>query len=166
MNKKGIFRDIVAIGSFLLVLGIGFLILRNVGTTITDTLIANPTINASNGTVTALETINTNTARLDQFFMAIFIGFTIFILLSAWFIAGNPILMGGYIILGVISTALAPLLSNIWYDVSIGYFASELAVMPLTNFIILRLPYFLGGLVFLGAVIMFAKPKEDMGAVL
>ena len=101
-----------------------------VANTMTNQLIAEPTINESDAAVEALGTVNTISNRLDYVVFGLFIG----------------------LVLGMI-------FSNVWDTVTqSSIFGTTVANFPITNNIMGNLPLYLGIIGIIGLVVMFAKP--------
>ena len=151
-------RDVVLAVVLLFVFSLGFLIIHFVMSTMTAELIANPQVNASQDAVNAFNDIEKSTNRLDYVILCVFIGLTLGIIITGWFIGGIPLFMFIYFIVMVFGVIISTVLSNIWETVSTTTFATAVASFPIANNIMLRLPIYAAVIGFIGVVVMFAKP--------
>lgn len=124
----------------------------------------NPQINSSSGAVAAMENAQNLTARFDYVILAVFIGLCLGMIITGWFIGGNPIFMFIYFLIVLISVIISAVLSNIWYDVSnTSTLVATLSSFPITNHIVLALPLYIGIVGFIGIVVMFGKSLAGGG---
>ena len=152
-------RDVVLIGVVLFAIAMGFFIIHFVATTTVDQMLTVGAINESNGTVTALGSINTVVNRLDYLVFALFVGLLLALMISGWFIGGNPIFMFIYFIVVVIGVVLSTVLANTWESISgASIFGTTLSAFPISNNLMLNLPLYIGIAGFIGMIVMFAKP--------
>ena len=85
-------RDIIIISIIIFALGIGFFVIKFTADTIVSNMIGITAINQSTAAVESLEGMQTKvTNRLDYMMLGILIGFTLAVIISGWFIGGNPI---------------------------------------------------------------------------
>jgi len=104
--------------------------------------------------------------KYDWIFFGFFIGLVLSLIITSWFVAGNPIFIVLYFLGIFMFDIVAIIFANIWEGLSsYPVFASYLAHLPITNFIMLRLPIFIAVVGFLGVVVMFAKPRVEGGMV-
>lgn len=152
-------RDVLFIMVILFAIGIGFFIIYFVMNTVLDSMILTPELNETIGTVQAFQGTKTMLNRLDYVVFGLLIGLTLGLIITGWFIAGNPIFMFIYFIVIVMGTIVSTILSNVWESISqASAFGTTLAAFPITNFILLKLPFFVAALGFIGMTVMFAKP--------
>jgi len=156
--------DVLMIGVILFALGIGFFIIHYTITNVTDEMLSIPELNATNGTVTSLQSMKTTVARLDYIIFAVFIGLILGLIITSWFIGGNPMFMMIYFIVWIIAVVLSTILANTWETVTnMVIFGTTITDFPLTNNILLYLPIYIAVIGFIGFVIMFAKPYVSEG---
>lgn len=152
--------DVVGIAVTLFALGIGFFVMHSVLNTTVDTMVANTSvINASTTASSMFQTVKDTSDRMDYFILAIFIGMILALIITAWFVGGNPIFMFVYFIVVILAVLLSMLMSNIWEDVSsASVFGTTISSFPITNHILGLLPFYITIVGFIGMVTMFAKP--------
>lgn len=165
MNRRGSAQDVLLIGALMFMFAIGFLVLNYTTNTVVDKMVTTTAINSSNSTVTALNSVKTNVSnRLDLWAVGILIGLTIALIITGWYIAGNPIFVFIYFIVVIIAVILAMVLSNVWETVSqTSPLVTSTANIPITDHIMLYLPFYIAGIGMLGLVVMFAKPYAGGG---
>jgi len=150
-------RDIGYIAVVLFGLGIGFLMIHSVLNGVVDTMLDIEEINASAGAVTGLESVTAMTNKLDYVLFGIFMGLVFGLIITGWFIGGNPIFMFIYFIVVVITTSISALMANVW-ETFYNYFETSQAAFPITSHILNNLPVYIAIVGFIGIVVMFAKP--------
>ncbi len=164
MNKKGTVRDIVFLGSagFLLFL-FSIVVVHLIISTLLTNIAANDMIAANSD---AIEVINRGQQiynRLDIISVSFLIAVTLGVVISSWVFAASPIFIIGYIVAGIIAIISSVFASNFWEDLTaVSQFTTTMAVFPIANLLMLNLPTYIAILWFLGFVISFAKPKEDI----
>lgn len=152
-------RDLMFIAVLIFGFGIAFFAAHYALNESLDAMIENPVINQTNESVTALQDAKDLTARFDYILFALFIGLVLALIITGWFIGGQPIFMFIYFIVVVIATILSAVLSNVWDTVvSTVSFASDISAFPITNHLISNLPIYIAIVGFIGIVVMFAKP--------
>jgi hypothetical protein len=152
-------RDVILMGVLLFTLGIGFFIAHYTINTTVDAMITNPTINASNKTVTALQDTKALTQRLDYIIFAVFIAFILSLIIAGWFVAGNPIFMFINFLVIVVAVAISTFLSNVWEQVTaITVFGLTITSFPITNNLLLNLPLYIAIVGTISTIVMFGKP--------
>lgn len=158
-------RDVILVGVILFTFATLFFVVNFTATTITNRMMAISAINQSSSTVTALQGVQTTVNRLDYVLFGIFVGLTLAIIISGWFIGGHPIFMFIYFIVLAIGVAFSTILSNTWETIStVGAFGSTVNSFPITNHILLSLPIYVTVIGFIGIVVMFAKPFFQQNA--
>lgn len=151
--------DIIFIAVIIFAFAIGFFVVNYVADNIVDDMLAVPMINASNQTSTAINTVKDTAGRLDYVIFGVFIAFILGIIITSWFIGGNPLFMFLYFIVWIIGVVISTILANTWETVTnMVVFGTTIIDFPLTNNILLNLPIYIGVIGFVGFVIMFAKP--------
>ena len=152
-------RDIALIGGLLFVFGIGFFIIHFVMNTVVDDIVAVPAVNESSAAVSVFNSVSSMVDRLDYVVMGLFIGLTLALIISGWFIGGYPIFMFIYFIVVVVSVLLSAGLSNVWETVSqSAQFGLTISSFPITNNLLLNLPLYVAVVGFIGITVMFVKP--------
>lgn len=156
-------KDIIVFIVVLFALGIGFFVTHYSMTLMTNELVANPVINASNQSVASFNTVKTSVNRLDYVIFGVFIGLLLSLIIASWFVAGNPLFMIIYFLVVVITIVAASIMANVWETVSqsstfIINGIPTITYFPITNNLLLYSPYYMGVVGFLGLIVMFAKP--------
>lgn len=164
-NNKGSARDVVFIAVIIFSLGIGYLAFNlTMHNTITN-MLTNPVINSSSPTVDVLNSTDNLVNKLDYVVFGVFVGLILSLLISGWFIAGNPIFMFIYFFVVVLATVLSTVLANVWESVSQSTtFATATLNFPFTNHILTYLPFYISAIGIIGIIVMFAKPYVSGGA--
>lgn len=151
--------DVLLIAVLVFAFGIGFFTVNFMMDTVVDDMTAVGVINASNQTVTALESVKDTAGRLDYVIFGLFIGLVLGLIVTSWFIGGNPLFMFIYFIVWVIGVVISTILANTWETVTtMVVFGVTITDFPLTNNLLLYLPIYIAVVGFIGFVIMFAKP--------
>lgn len=160
MNKKASIRDVVLASIMLFAIGISFVIIYFIADTTVDNLILNPEINASSQSVTSFKSIEKIQSRMDYIFLMMFVGLTLGIIITSWFVSGNPVYLFVFFIILIIGVVISAILANVWDDIGIKapIFATARANLPITTHILNYLPYYVSILGVLSMITMFAKP--------
>lgn len=152
-------RDVILMGVIIFALGIGFFVFHYAFNTTVDQLVATSAINSSNATVTSLQGAQALTARLDYVIFGVFIGFILGIIITGWFVGGNPVYMFIYFLVVTLAVIVATVLSNVWEEVtSMVVFGTTIGEFPITNNLITNAPLYLAVVGILGMIVMFGKP--------
>lgn len=152
-------RDIMLIAALIFSFAIGFFIIHFVMGVTVEQMVANPVINESENAVTAISGITVVTGRLDYIVFGLFIGLILGLIVTGWFIGGNPIFMFAYFIVVVITVVCSTILSNVWEEVTqSSIFGVTVASFPISNNLLLNLPLYMSVIGIIGMVVMFAKP--------
>lgn len=151
--------DLIFVGVGVLGLAIFVLIFNYVMTTTITEIEATPGINESSVVRGVLDKTQDTIDKYDWVIFAMFMIFVISILITSWFIGGNPLFMIIYVIMGIVSVGLSFILSNTWETISTNsIFASTLLKMPITTYLLTNLPTFMTILFFLAMITLFGKP--------
>ena len=152
-------RDVVLIGVLVFMFSIGFFILYFISNTVVTSMMGISVINESEAAVEALEGAQAVTNRLDYVIFGLFIGLVLALIISGWFIGGNPIFMAIYFMIVVLGVVFSTVLSNVWETTSqASIFGTTVTHFPITNNLMANLPLYMAVIGFLGLVVMFAKP--------
>jgi hypothetical protein len=152
-------RDVLMVGVILFMLSIGFFVIYNVANQVTQKMIGISAINQSAAAVSALQGSQKVTAKMDYVIFGVFIGLVLAIIITGWFIGGNPIFMAIYFLISIIAVVISTVFANTWETVSqASIFGTSVAAFPITNNLMLNLPIYMAVVAFLGLVVMFAKP--------
>jgi len=151
--------DVVLIGVLIFVFGTGFLVLNFMMNEVVDQMTNIDAINVSNASTSALHGITDVVNRLDYVIFGLFIGLILGLIITGWFVGGHPIFMFIYFIVMVLAVILSVVLSNVWYEISqASVFGTTVLSFPITNHLLLRMPFYSAIIGFIGFVVMFAKP--------
>lgn len=152
-------RDVILVGVLVFVFGTAFFIMNFVFNETVDDMLNIEVINQSEATAGSLEGIGNTLGRLDYLVFGLFIGLVLALIITAWFVGGNPIFMFIYFIVVVLGVVFSTIMSNVWETMSqASVFGSTVAEFSLTNNLILNLPVYMSVIGFIGLVVMFAKP--------
>jgi len=152
-------RDIMAMGIVLFTVAIMFFVFNFVGNTIVDSVTPIAAINESTQSLSAFQSIGDVVNKLDYVVFGLFVGLLLALIITSWFISGNPIFMFIYFIVVIISTIISTMLANTWEDITTtAVFGTTINSFPLTNNLMLNLPIYITIAGFIGMIIMFGKP--------
>jgi hypothetical protein len=155
-------KDVILISILLVSIGVTLFLLGYVNHKIIDG-ITNTTIMDENPNVQAsIRVYNTQVnPKLDYLFLAVFIGLVFGLMVSAWFIDSHPIFMVLFIIVLIIGVAMSTILANFWETIANNIiFENNISNYPITNHILLNLPYYLAVIGVIGMIVVFGKPKN------
>lgn len=153
--------DVLFIAAILFISGTVFLASYLGINTMYNTILENPQINSTETAVSAIRASQAQTERFDYVFFAIFIGLCLGMLITSWFIAGNPIFMFIYFLIWLIGVITSSVFAYVWDTIStMTVFNTSISHFPMTNHILTNLPVYITIIGFIGIVIMFAKPNE------
>jgi len=115
------------------------------------------------GNVNAVGVLDTTQLKvlpmLDYAIFAVLMGLALLIIITGWFIGGNPIFMFIYFIVVMGAGLLSAILSNVWvYITTSSALSSTLAYFPITNYIMLHFVAVVSVVGVTGLIVMFAKP--------
>ena len=139
--------------------GMAFLAAHYGVNTAIDQMLLTIQINETPEVVTTLTATKDLTSRFDYVLFGLFIGLMLAVMISGWFIGGNPFFM--FIYFGIVSVAVvvSAVLANGWETMSqSATFAATVGSFPITNHLLNFLPLYIGIMGFIGIVAMFAKP--------
>jgi hypothetical protein len=157
-------EDVVVAGIIIFALALSFFVLYGIFNTVINQMVGMAVINQSTTAVTALQSTQALTNRLDYVIFGVFIALVLAIIITGWFIGGNAIFMGMYFLITVIAVVFSTVLSNVWEQVTqSSIFGTAITHFPLSNNILLNLPLYTAIIGFLGLVVMFAKPYVSGG---
>ena len=152
-------RDIIFVLITLFTVGT-FLFIVNFGTkTMVSEIVKIPVINDTSVAKEAFEDTSNVADRFDYLFFGLFMALTLGIIITGWFVAGNPLFMILYFIVAVIAVITSMIFGNVWYDITTQVaFGNTLGNLPITNLVLTNLPIFAASISILGLVVMFSKP--------
>lgn len=163
IGKRGSIIDI----AFLLVvavgLGIFILVVGKVFPTITHQ-IKGTEIGNNPSSVTALNMTEKIAGKGDMIFMFIFVGLSLAVFISAFFIESSPILIPIYIIALAMLLVFAIVAENVYEKyMDTPTFSQVASKNKITNYIMSHLIVISIGIAVLSMVLMFAKPRGGYG---
>jgi hypothetical protein len=165
-NKRGSAVDIILAVVILFIFAIGAFIMRYSSHLVVESLINTTgwqeTVNDSNINITAVMTQSTEQAgqSLDKVIMGVFVGLLIGLIVTSWLVGGHPIFLVFYLIMVILGTVFATILSDVYYEITHMTMFGNLVFtdFPLTEHILHYLPIYIAIFGIVGLVIMFGKP--------
>jgi len=153
------FRDVVMISIFVFFFGMAFFVAHFAFSSLVDQMTNTTQINSSSQAVSALEAGKDVLNRTDRIVFTVFIGLVLALIITGWFVGGNPIFMGIYVLGVIITVVISAVMANIWDDVSSAtVFGGTISSFPITSHILSSFPIYMSIVGFVGLVVMFAKP--------
>lgn len=147
--------------AFLLMLGIGFLLLHFITSQVTSKMLNTTQINSSAGAVQVLNSGVALSNKIDYLSIIVFIGFVVALIVTGYLIEVPSVFFILYVIALVVLVIVSAILSYIWeYFASVSTFSVSILAFPITNFLLSNLPIFVtiaGGI---SLVITYAKTKQ------
>jgi hypothetical protein len=151
--------DVVLIAAIIFALGTAFFATHFILNTTYDQLLGSAQINQSAQAVTMLQGSKNVTSQFDYVIFGVFIGLTLAIIITGWYIGGSSLFMAIYFLVIVISVVMSAILSNVWEQMSqMVIFGATLLAFPITNNLMMNLPIYISVIGFIGIIVMFAKP--------
>jgi hypothetical protein len=158
-------RDVVLIGVILFALSTGVLVIFFASQQVVGQMVLIPAINQSAGTVTVLNATNENMARFDWLLFGAYIGMVLALMITSWYVPGNAIYAFVYMIVAVIAVIVSAFLANMWEAISQATVLSGAsASFPIVNHLLTYLPMYTSVVAFIGLVVMFAKPQNEVAS--
>lgn len=159
MNSKGSVQDVALMMCVVFSLAIAFLASHYILGLTVDKLIAEDQINGTSKAVDSFNTVKTMTGRLDYVIFGVFIGFTLGIMITGFFVGGHPLFMILYFFMVCILTGVAAVISNVWETFSNrADLIASLPSFPITNHLLTYFPTYIAVVGMVGIIAMFAKP--------
>lgn len=156
-NKKKGESDLIQIVITLFIVGfLGIIVLLVIGniTPLFQSMVEEGTV--AHDAITKAETTFQN--GLDYLFVGIFVILLLGMILLSFFISSSPIFIPIYLIIASISVWISAIISNMYMTVEgTGLFDSILGYLPMQNFIMENLPYFISGFAFILLVVTYGK---------
>ena len=150
------------VGVILFALGTAFFITSFSVNTLTDEILSTDAINSSsNETIEAFQSTKTTTSRLDYILFAFMIGSVLSLMITSYFINGEPIFVFIFFLVIIFAVILSAPLSNTWESItSEGIFGTTIDDFPITNHIMQQLPIYVAIISFIAVVIFFISPRR------
>lgn len=154
--------DIGGIAVICFVSAIVFFVLAFVGIQIYDAMAVNSAFSSNADVMAVINASENTTYKLDWVFFGLFIGLMLGLIITGWFIQGNPLFVFIYFIVICIFTIISFALSNAWETMSTQLvFNGLVSHFPITDYIMLQLPYIMVVVGLIGVVVIFAKPNAE-----
>jgi len=158
-NKRASIVDVAFLLVVVLGLGIFILVVGKVFPMITDQ-IGDSEIGTNANSVEALDATDKIAGKGDMVFMFIFVGLTISIFITSFFIESSPILVPIYIIALGLLIIFAVVAENVYESFTdTDTFSAVAATQPVTAFIMTHLVMIAIGVGVISMVLIFAKPR-------
>ena len=155
-------RDVILMVVVLFIFGMGFFVINFATKTMVTAIVNVPLVNNSVEPKQAFNDLATTMDRLDYLVFGVFIAYLLGIIISGWYVAGNPLFVFIYFLVTTIGVIVSIFLSNVWYEFSNNaLLVSSLSSFPITNHLLTFLPMYATAIGILGLVVMFAKPYVD-----
>lgn len=158
-------RDVILISSLVFMVGLGFFVINFSANKIITDLVSIPAINETSEAVEAFQGTSTAVDRLDYVVFGMFVGLILALIITGWYVGGNPLFMFVFFLVIVIGVILSMVLANAWSNItSASVFQTILptfsatAKFPITNNIMTYLPIYTIVIGLLATVVMFSKP--------
>ena len=153
--------DIGGIAVICFVSAIVFFVIGFVGINIYDAMRANDNFNTNPDVMNVLNASEQTTYKLDWVFFGLFIGLILGLIITGWYIQGNPLFVFVYFIVICIFTIISFALSNAWETMTTqSVFNNLINHFPIMNYIMLQMPYIMVVVGMIGIVVIFAKPNS------
>jgi hypothetical protein len=157
-------RDIIIIAAILFAVGISLVIVLKVGHTINTEILKTTAFNNTPTAKAVIQSADTAMNYSDYLYLASFIAFFISIIIFGWFIDGDTIMAPIYFFLVVLFTFFSVIFQEIWKDLVLKpELVATMVNLPITNFIISHLGYFIAVFGLIGIIMMYAKPQATGG---
>ena len=167
-KNKGQVRDIMVMIIVLFIVGICVFITVFVNKNVTEAFIYDEAINDSfnhtNINVTEImeSGMNITSNVSDYIVFTLFIGFSIVIIVLSYIFGGHPVFLIFYFIVIVLAVIFSIILANIWDDLYTSpEFTSISGTLPITNNVIIYMPFYVIVVGGLAAMAMFAKRRRE-----
>lgn len=152
-------EDVVLVGAIVFTLAIAFFVSYFAVNIVYTSLLGTAALNATPEVVAVFQAGQKSTGQMDYVVFAVFIGLTIAIIVSGWFIGGNTLFMILYFLVWVIAVILSAIFSNTWQTITqMAVFGTTISAFPLSNNLLSNFPIYLTIVGFIGIIAMFAKP--------
>lgn len=159
MNNLGNGRDLILITVVIFAFAIGVFVLYFMFNSSVDKMLDIPQINDSAKTVESLQASKHTSERFDYIVFSVFMGMVLALMVTSWFVSGNPVFMFIYFVMIIIGVAISAIKANAWSDVSqSSIFGSTVTHFPLTNHLLSYYPIYIAAVGVVGLIVMFAKP--------
>lgn len=164
MNKKGSLPDVFYISVIGLVMALLFIIalyiIGQFNTNIAPVL--NAQASGSGDPITHIQ--NFAQGSFNTIYLIIFVGLIIAIVITAFLTDIHPIFFPLFVLFSIGAVILSAILSNVYESISsVSQFTTAVSSIPSMNYIMLKLPYFLSGILLIVLVVLFGKSRSSFG---
>jgi|TARA_Y100000310_G_scaffold341928_2_gene442890 hypothetical protein len=159
-SKKGNLQDLIVIPVFLFIIAFSFVL----GFYIYGEM--NTEIQASDMTTTAKSVFGDNYATynsvFDNIFLFIMVGLGLTVVVSSFFIRAHPIFYFVSLIVYAFITMISAILSNAYEELIGTTLAAAGASFPIIDHLMSNFPYYMMGLSFVVAIVLYAKRGDGV----
>lgn len=160
-------KDILFVGIIVFALGIALFVTHYMMSTTIDIMTKNNTvINQSENAAAAFQGIRTETLdNLDYVVFGIFIGLILLSIIVSYFAGSHPIFAFIYFLAIILGVIISMFLANTWETISqASTFGTTVMSFPITNHILLNLPYYTAviGIFNIGIMLVRGAKKEEV----
>lgn len=151
-------QDIILTTVLIFVFAIGFITVHYMAGQATAKLVALPQVNQSAAAVQTFEAVNTTANRMDYVIFGLFLALLFGIIVGSYFIPAEAIFILVYLLVGSIAVIISAVFANGWEQASqASVLVASLSSFPLTNHLLLNMPYYTAITAFLGICVTFGK---------
>jgi len=152
-------RDILMIAVLLFMFSLGFFVINYMVGTAVDQMVNIPALNETEDFVVAMDGMDRVISKFDYVLFGLFIALVLSLIVTGYFVGGNPIFMFVYFIVVIITVVLSTIFANTWEQITeTAVFGTTVTAFPIANNLMLNLPIYMSVVGFLGLVAMFGKP--------
>lgn len=152
-------RDVIIGIVVIFVFAIGFFSFYHMFNVSIDKMLNTSVVHSSQAAVDSFNDAKDLSTRMDYVIFIVFIAIVLGIIITGWFIGGNPIFMFIYFLTLVVATILASVFNFVWESVSqASVFGTTVSAFPITNHILTHLEIYTPIIAFLAIVAMFTRP--------
>lgn len=159
-------RDIIIIAIILFVVGTSLVFIVKMGHSINTQLLNVSVISTNTEAVEVINATDTAINMSDYLYLALFIAFFISIIIFGYLVGGSPIMAPIYFFILIIFTFVSTIIQLAWGEISShAELITTVAQLPITNYILSHLGYFIAVMGIVGIIAMYAKPYISDGGV-
>lgn len=161
-NKKGSVTDVFIIGAAIFILAITILLGSYLYNRVATEML--PHINSSTAATNAINAMTNTLPTFDYFFLAVFIGLVLAMIISGFMIETHPVFTFVFFIMMVLATIVAVPISNSYEAFANDpIFASTAANFAITNLILTKLPLITLVIGILMIIVIYGKSQFEGG---
>jgi len=152
-------KDIIIVAIILFIVGLSIVFIVKAGHNINAQLLLTPTINNSAPAKSVINHVDAAINMTDYLYLALFIAFAISVIIFGWLVSGTTIMAPIYFFILILFTFISGIIQMVWIEIaSTSQLTTTIAVLPITNYILSHLAFFIAILGLLGILTMYAKP--------